>query len=127
MLDWDVLQRFWVFNPSDSKTARSDFLFCLGLAYRDNYKAQRCAAGDYENGIGIVEDLSEAYTWYAVALENPRIDESSKAKLEEDKERVKARLLSAYPHPSEDDLDDMVKTQKTRIAQYNQDAPKTKK
>jgi hypothetical protein len=113
-------------DSSGSKTPRSDFLFCVGLAYRGNYKAQRCVASDFEHGTGIVEDLSEAYAWYSVALENPRIDESSKAMLESDKERVKTRLLSAYPHPTEDDLDDMVNTQKSRIEQYNQDARKAK-
>ncbi len=112
---------------SGSKTPRSDFLFCVGLAYAGNYQAQRCLASAYENGRGIVEDLSEAYTWYAVALENRIADENAKQMIEADKERVKTRLLAAYPHPTEDDLDDQVKAQKTLLAQYQAEMKKGKK
>ncbi len=112
---------------SASKTPRSDFLFCMGLAYLGNYKAQRCVAGAYENGRGIVEDQSEAYTWYAVALENKIPDKAAAGMVEADKERVKTRLLTAYPHPTEDDLDDMVQAQQTRIAQYRDEMKKSKK
>jgi hypothetical protein len=114
-------------NASTSKTPRSDFLFCTGFAYLGNPKAQQCVGSAYENGRGIVEDLSEAYTWYAVALENKIADKAVAEKSEADKERVKERLLSAYPHPTEDDLDDLVRAQKTRIAQYQEDAKKVKK
>jgi hypothetical protein len=114
-------------SPEVSKTPRSDFLFCLGLAFLGNYKAQRCVGSDYEHGIGIVEDLLEALAWYSVALENPTVDESAKGILEADKERVKARLLAAYPHPTEDELDDMTKALQTRIRQYQEDAKKVKK
>jgi hypothetical protein len=114
-------------DPSAGKTPRSDFLFCLGLAYLDDYQAQRCVGSAYEHGAGIVEDLSEAYAWYAVALGNKITDESARGTIEADKERVKTRLLSAYPHPTEDDLDDMERAQKTRIAQYQEDAKKAKK
>jgi TPR repeat protein len=41
-----------------------------------NYKAQRCVGSAYESARGIVEDLSEAYTWYATALENRIADKA---------------------------------------------------
>jgi hypothetical protein len=114
-------------DPSTGKTPRSDFMFCMGLAYLGNYKAQRCVAGAYEHGRGIVEDQSEAYAWFATALENRISDPAAQQRIEADKERVKARLLSAYPHPTEDELDDSVRAQQTRIAQYQEDAKKAKK
>jgi hypothetical protein len=112
---------------SASKAPRSDFLFCLGLAYSGNYRAQKCAGSAYEKGVGIVEDLSEAYIWYAIALENRITDQSLEEMIQAEKERLKASLLSTYPHPSEDDLDDMVRAQKTRIAQYQEDVKRVKK
>ena len=114
-------------NPSAGKTPRSDFLFCLGMAYLGNYEAQRCVGGAYENSRGVVEDLSEAYAWYAVALENTIPDEAAKGVIEADKERVKTRLLAAYPHPTEDDLDDMERAQKSKIEQYQEDVKKVRK
>lgn len=107
-------------------TPRSDFLFCIGLAYSGNRKAQRCVGKSYEHGRGIVEDLSEAYAWYSIALENKSAAQADEAAIEADRERVKERLLSAYPHPTEDELDDMVKAQKTLIAQYQADAAQRK-
>jgi TPR repeat protein len=123
------IDSLWAGSTSSdlSKTPRSDFLFCLGLSFLGNCKAQRCVGNRYERGIGIVEDLSEAYAWYSVALENQTADEASKGILEADKERVKTRLLSAYPHPTEDDLDDMTRALQTRIGQYQEDAKKAKK
>ena len=112
---------------STSKTPRSDFLFCAGLAYLGNYKAQRCVASAYENGIGIVDDLSEAYAWYGVALENHISDKAAQELLETDTDRVKQRLLANYPHPTEDDLDDLVRAQKSRIAQYAEETKKARK
>jgi TPR repeat protein len=114
-------------NLSASKTPRSDFLFCMGLAYLGNYKAQRCVGSAYEKGIGIVEDQSEAYTWYAVALQNKISDKGNEEKIDADKERVQNRLLAAYPHPTEDDLDDMVSAQQTRMTQYQDDTKKAKR
>jgi TPR repeat protein len=113
-------------NPSASNTPRSDFLFCMGLAYLGNYKAQRCVAGAYESGRGIVEDQSEAYTWYAVALENKIPDPKHEQIIAADEDRVKTRLLAAYPHPTEDELDDMVSAQKTRMTQFQDDMKKAK-
>ena len=114
-------------NLSASKTPRADFLFCLGMAYLGNYKAQRCVASAYEGGLGIVEDSSEAYTWYALALANKIPDPSAAQIIEADKDRVQARLLGAYPHPTEDELEDMVRAQQTRITQYRDDMKKAKK
>ena len=113
-------------DPAGSKTPRSDFTFCTGLAYLGNYKAQMCVAGAIEKGRGIVEDLSEAYTWYAIASENQKSDEAEAKKAEEERERVKEKLISAYPHPTEDDLADMVNSQKDRISQYQDQIKKAK-
>jgi hypothetical protein len=114
-------------NLSAGKTPRSDFLFCMGLAYLGNYKAQRCVASAYENGRGIVEDQLEAYTWYAVALQNKISDPDDEQTIQADKERVMDRLLAAYPHPTEDELDDMVGARQTRMTQYQDDMKKAKK
>jgi hypothetical protein len=108
-------------NQPDSKTPRSDFLFCMGLAFLGNSKAQKCVGNAYESGRGIVEDLSEAYTWFAIAMEQNAADSSS------DVERVKTRLVSTYPSPSDDDLDDLVRAQKSRITQYRDESRTTKK
>lgn len=114
-------------DPSTSRTPRSDFLFCTGLAYLGNFKAQRCVAGAFENGRGVVEDQSEAYVWYSIALENDIPDKKAEQVIEADKDRVKTKLLSAYPHPTEDELDDLVRAQQTRIERYREDVKKAKK
>lgn len=106
-------------NQADSKTPRSDFRFCMGMAYLGNYKAQKCVGNAYENGRGIVDDLSEAYTWYALAAEQ------NSAEAGADLERVKMRLVTAYPSPSEDELQDMVTAQKNRIKDYGEEAKKS--
>jgi hypothetical protein len=108
-------------NQSGSKTPRSDFLFCMGLAYMGNSKAQKCVGNAYENGHGIVEDRSEAYAWFALAQEQNAADGSP------DLERVKTRLVSTYPSPSDDDLDDLVRAQKSRITQYREESNKIQK
>jgi TPR repeat protein len=115
-----------ILSGQPGKTPRSDFLFCLGSAYLGNYKAQRCLGKAYENGLGIVEDISEAYTWYALALENPGADKSAQTAMESDRDRVKMRLASSYPAPTDDDLDELVKAQKGRIAQYQSEVKKAK-
>ena len=107
-------------NQAGSKTPRSDFMFCTGLAYLGSYKAQMCVGNAYESGFGVVEDSSEAYTWYALALENHITDEADAKAVEATTERLKGKLVSAYPHPTEDDLVDMVNSLKTRIAQYKE-------
>jgi hypothetical protein len=101
-----------------SKTPRSDFMFCTGLAYLGNYKAQTCVGYAYEKGLGIIEDLYQAYIWYELALSSRITDEAEAKRAEADRDRVKERLFSAYPHPTEDDLADLVNSQKARIVQY---------
>ena len=113
-------------DPAGSKTPRSDFTFCSGMAYLGNYRAQMCVGNAFEKGRGIVEDLSEAYTWYAVASENKNADAAEAQKAEAERDRVKDRLLAAYPHPTEDDLADQVNSQKDRIAQYQEQIKKAK-
>jgi TPR repeat protein len=105
-------------DQSGSKIPRSDFLFCTGLAYLGNAKAHICVAKAYENGLGVVEDLLEAHTWYALACQTGFADASEAKKAEEIRDRVKERLISAYPHPTEDELEDQILAQKARIAQY---------
>jgi hypothetical protein len=114
-------------DQAGSKTSRSDFMFCTGLAYLGNAKAQTCVAKAYENGIGVVEDLSEAYTWYALASQTGFAEAAEAQKAEEIRDRVKNRLVSAYPHPTEEDLEDQVNAQKARIAQYQAESKKIKK
>jgi TPR repeat protein len=114
-------------DQAGSKTPRSDFMFCTGLAYLGNAKAQACVAKAYEIGLGVVEDLSEAYTWYALACETRIADASEAQKMEETRDRLRLRLLSVYPHPTEEELDDQVNAQKTRIAQYQAEIKKIKK
>jgi TPR repeat protein len=115
-----------ILSGQPGKTPRSDFMFCLGSAYLGNYKAQRCLGKAYENGVGVVEDISEAYTWYAIALENQSADKSAEKQMESDLDRVKTRLASSYPAPTDDDLDELVKAQKSRIAQYQSEVKKAK-
>jgi TPR repeat protein len=112
---------------SASKTPRSDFMFCTGLAFLGNYKAQKCLGEAYENGRGIVEDLSEAYAWYAIAAENQTPAKDIQEKLQAEKDRIENKLLAAYPHPTEDDLADMIKAQKARIEQYQSDVKRSPK
>ncbi len=114
-------------NLAASKTPRSDFMFCTGLAYLGNYKAQKCLAEAYENGRGIVEDQPEAYTWYAIAADNKIPDQGTQEKLQAEKDRMENKLLAAYPHPTEDELADMIKAQKSRIEQYQADVKKAPK
>jgi TPR repeat protein len=114
-------------DPSGSKTPRSDFMFCAGLAYLGNFKAQACLGNAFEKGLGIVEDLSEAFTWYALALESPIADKAAEQQVQADKERVIQKLRSSYPAPNDDDLDDMVKAQMNRITQYREEMEKAAK
>jgi TPR repeat protein len=111
-------------DQSGSKTPRSDFLFCMGLAHLGNRKAQVCVANAFEKGRGVVEDLMDAYTWYALALEDPILSKAMEQQAQEDIDRVKTKLLSSYPAPTDDDLEDLVKAQKNRIARYQEEAKK---
>jgi hypothetical protein len=114
-------------SQSDGKTPRSNFEFCMGLAYLGNYKAQACAAKAYERGLGIVEDFTDAYVWYVLALENTIDDAATRKRLEEEKERIILKLRSSYPSPSDDELEDQVRAEKDRIADYRKEVAKTKK
>ena len=67
-----------------------------------------------KTGLGVVEDLSEAYTWYALACETRIADAAEAQKAEETRDQLKLRLLSAYPHPTEEELEDQVNAQKTQ-------------
>lgn len=109
-------------DPAAGATPRSDFMFCTGLAYRGERTAQRCVAAAYEHGRGVVQDLMEAYAWYAVAAEGSEGDEAAA-----DRERVKSNLVSGYPFPSDNELDDAMTAQKSRIAQYQNEANKAGK
>ncbi len=113
-------------DQAGSQTPRSDFMFCTGLAYLGNYKAQMCVGNAFENGLGVVEDLTEAYTWHEIALSNSIANEADAKKAEENRDRTRDRLVSAYPHPTEDELNDLVSAQKTRIAQYQEQIKKAK-
>jgi TPR repeat protein len=108
-------------SDPDSKTPRSDFLFCVGLAYLGNGKAQQCMGRAYEKGRGVVEDLMEAYTWFALSVDNHTT--GSDAELE----RVKTRLLSTYPAPTDEEFENQVSDLKSRISQYQAAAKKGKK
>jgi hypothetical protein len=114
-------------DQAHSLTPRSDFMFCTSLAYLGNYKGQMCVGNAYENGRGIVDDMSEAYTWYELAVGSNIKDETDAKRAETDRDRVKERLVSAYPHPTEDELNDLVNAQKARIAQYLEETQKAKK
>lgn len=113
-------------RQAESQTPRSDFMFCTGLAYLGNAKAQMCVGKAYENALGVVEDLLDAHTWYAVACQTGFADESQAQKTEQIRDQVKERLISAYPHPTEEELEDQVSAQKTKIEQYQAEIHKTK-
>jgi hypothetical protein len=114
-------------SQSNSKTPRSDFEFCMGLAYLGNYKAQDCVAKAFERGLGIVEDLTDAYVWYVLALENPIDNAATRTRLEEEKERIILKLRSSYPSPSDDELEELARAEKNRLADYRKEIAKPKK
>lgn len=101
------MEQIWK-DPSGSKTPRSDFLFCVGLAYLGNYKAQAYLGSAYDNGRGIVMDPYESYVWYSVALQNASGDTESKQHFRKDRDRIKQALVSVYPAPTDEELDELV-------------------
>jgi len=107
-------------NISDSggKTPRSDFQLCVALAYLGNAKAQHCLGYAYEKGIGVVDDTLEAYVWFELAHGGGNAESAA------DASRVLLVLNSAYPAPSEEDLETMVAEQKGRIAEYQKEIKK---
>ncbi len=104
-------------DPSGSQTPRSDFLFCVGLAYLGNYKAQAYLGSAFENGRGIVGDNYESYVWYSIALSNAIDAEELKPQIQESRDRVKLALISVYPAPSDQELEELVEAQKNRITE----------
>jgi len=103
---------------SSSKTPRSDFQLCLGLAYLGNAKAQRCLGYAYEKGVGIVDDTLEAFVWFTLAHGGGVAESKS------DISRIVLILNSAYPAPSEDELETMAAEQKGKIAVYQKEIKK---
>ncbi len=109
---------------SDAGTPRSDFLFCIGLAYCGSCRAQACVGKAYESGRGIIEDLMEAHAWYDTALQNPDIDKSEASRIQADQDRVKSILISVYPAPSDFELQESAAFLKNQILHYQQEIKK---
>ena len=105
-------------SAADSKTPRSDFQLCVGLAYIGNARAQRCVGYAYEKGFGVVDDMMEAYVWFALA------HGGGDAESESDVARVTLILNSAYPAPSEEELETLTAEQKKVIAGYQKEIKK---
>ena len=105
-------------SASGSKTPRSDFQLCVGLAYLGNAKAQRCLGYAYEKGFGVIDDTLEAYVWFELA------HSGGDAESEPDVTRVILTLNSAYPAPTEEELEVMAGEQKGKIAQYQKEIKK---
>ena len=105
-------------GKSGDKTPRSDFLFGVGLAYLGNYKAQAYLGRAYELGKGIVRDTYESYIWYSIALSNPVDDPEAKKKIQSERHHIKQLLVSVYPAPSDQELDDLVEARKRQMSDY---------
>ena len=108
-------------SSSGGKTPRSDFQICLGLAYLGNAKAQRCIGYAYEKGIGVVNDMMEAYVWFEIA------HKGGDKKSEPEASRTLLILNSAYPAPSEDELERLTEEQEKKIAEYQKEVKATAK
>ena len=121
----EKIDELWT-NDSGDKTPRSDFLYCSGFAYLDNYKAQACLGRAFENGRGIVQDNMDAYVWYTIALDHPIDDMNFKEKLQSSQTHVKQVLVSVYPAPSDYELEEAVKKQKEKIEQYRAEISNSK-
>jgi len=102
-------------SASSSKTPRSDFQLCAAMAFLGNAKAQRCVGYAYEKGFGVVDDMLEAYVWFVLAQKGGDSESAS------DVSRVLLILNSAYPAPSEEDLESMVDEQKRLINEYQKE------
>ena len=121
----DAQVRGIVQRKSESTTPRSDFLFCLGSAYLGQTIAQICVADDYEHGQGIVDDPTNAFVWYSIALEGKIADAKMEQSVRESRDRVKGKLVQNYPSPSDEELDAMIKEQNARIQESQNEAAKT--
>jgi len=102
-------------STSGSKTPRSDFQLCVGLAYLGNAKAQRCVAFAYEKGIGIIDDMLEAYAWFELAHGGGDAESAA------DATRVLLILNSSYPAPTEEELEILIADQKAKVAAYQKE------
>jgi TPR repeat protein len=119
----EKIDQLWAAGDN-SKTPRSDFLYCTAFAYLDNYKAQACLGRAYENGNGIVSNLPDAYVWYSVALDHPIDDANVKDTIQTGRDHVAQMMHSVYPAPSDYELEDLVKKQKEKIVEYAAEAGK---
>ena len=106
----------WADKAGD-KTPRSDFLFCMGMAYLGNYKAQAYLGRAFEAGKGIVIDFYESYVWHSIALSNAVDDREAEQKIQSDKDRIKQLLVSVYPSPSDQELDELIEARKQEITE----------
>lgn len=116
----EKIDRLWA-NDDGGRTPRSDFLYCSGFAYLDHFKAQACLGRAFEKGQGIVQDYSDAYVWYTIALDHSIEDNAVRDKIQAAKSQVKMTLTSVYPAPSDFELDELVKKQKEKIVQYQKE------
>lgn len=119
----EIIDRVWA-EDKGSTTPRSDFLYSTAFAYLNDPKAQACLARAFENGTGIVSDLTDAYVWYTIALEAAD-DTDLKKSLQAGQTRVKTTLVSVYPAPSDYELEDAVKQKKEKIEEYAAEAAVT--
>jgi TPR repeat protein len=105
-------------SGSSSKTPRSDFQLCVGLAYLGNAKAQRCVGFAYEKGFGVVDDLLEAHVWFELAHGGGDKESGPDVK------RTLLALNSSYPAPGEEELEILVAEQKKKVADYQKELKK---
>jgi TPR repeat protein len=109
---------------ADSKTPRSDYLYCTALAYLGSLKGQACLARAFETSRGIVGDYTDAYVWYTIALEHAGTDAGLKKEIQAGQARAQQMLHSSYPSPSDFELEDAIKQQKEKIKEYAAEAGK---
>jgi len=104
----------------DGKTPRSDFLYCLGAAYLGDVRAQICLGKAYEKGVGIVEDATDAFVWYSIALSGSISDQALEQEIRTARQRMTAILVQGYPAPSEEELNALVQKEQLRIREYQE-------
>ena len=71
----------------------------------------------YEKGIGIIDDLMEAYVWFSLASGDDALNDS-------DASRLLLTLNLTYPAPSEEELETTVSEQKKSIVAYQKEVNK---
>jgi hypothetical protein len=108
-------------DKSGGATPRSDFLFCAGSAYLENYRAQACLGRAFELGRGIVVDPYESYVWYSMALSHTIDDREMKQKIQDARDRIKQQLITVYPAPSDHELSELVGARKQLIQKYGEE------